>query len=78
MVIHYFYRYDLLCVEGLVRALKVFLQKTNAPLYKSVEPKSGNRQQLFLKESTQQVRKFVVAAVLRDITFTQERYQLYK
>lgn len=35
-------RYDLLCIEGISRALRVFLGKDKPPLYKLVPPKDGN------------------------------------
>lgn len=34
-------RYDLLCIEGLSRALRVFLGKDKPPLYKLVHPANG-------------------------------------
>lgn len=70
-------RYDLLCIEGISRALLVFLERLKAPRYKSIEPKSGARQQLKILPSTAQVRPHAVAAVLRNITFTEERYKSF-
>lgn len=35
------HRYDLLCIEGIARALKVFLEKADAPKYKLVYPPGG-------------------------------------
>ena len=34
-------RYDLLCIEGIARALNIFLQRTKAPAYKLVYPPGG-------------------------------------
>lgn len=34
-------RYDLLCIEGIARALRVFLGKAEAPRYKLVYPAGG-------------------------------------
>ena len=34
-------RYDLLCIEGISRALRVFLDKDVAPQYKLVYPPEG-------------------------------------
>lgn len=67
-------RYDLLCMEGLVQALKVFLQFEPAPQFQRIEPTSGIMQKLIVKESTQSVRPHCVGAVLRNITFTPEVY----
>ncbi|MBN3324601.1 SYFB ligase, partial [Atractosteus spatula] len=69
-------RYDLLCLEGLVRGLQVFKERTEAPRYKRVSP-SGEPQRLLITEETAQVRPHAVAAILRNITFTQERYESF-
>ncbi|GAA5806321.1 beta subunit of phenylalanyl-tRNA synthetase [Helicostylum pulchrum] len=67
-------RYDLLCQEGLARALRVFEDKAKPPVYKVVKPSSGKMEQIFVKESTQQIRPYIVGAILRNITFTPENY----
>ena len=66
-------RYDLLCIEGLVRGLLIFLQKQAAPNY-LVKPGSHK---VLVKNATQIVRPFAVAAVLRDIKFTPEVYHSF-
>ncbi|KAK3105221.1 hypothetical protein FSP39_020098 [Pinctada imbricata] len=63
-------RYDLLCIEGITRAILIFLEKSQAPRYKTVPPCTGKMQQLIIKPVTAQVRPHAVAAVLRNITFT--------
>ncbi|TDH15215.1 hypothetical protein EPR50_G00028910 [Perca flavescens] len=70
-------RYDLLCLEGLVRGLQVFKNKLEAPRYRRVSPVSGEPQKLFITKETAAVRPHAVAAVLRNITFTQERYDSF-
>ncbi|KAJ4936088.1 hypothetical protein JOQ06_017612 [Pogonophryne albipinna] len=70
-------RYDLLCLEGLVRGLQVFKNKLEAPRYRCVSPLSGEPQKLIITEETAAVRPHAVAAVLRNITFTQERYDSF-
>ncbi|XP_055751249.1 phenylalanine--tRNA ligase beta subunit-like [Salvelinus fontinalis] len=70
-------RYDLLCLEGLVRGLQVFKQKMEAPRYRRVSPASSEPQRLVITEETTVVRPHAVAAVLRNITFTQERYDSF-
>ena len=35
------FRYDLLCIEGIARALRVFLGKDKAPNYRLVYPPGG-------------------------------------
>lgn len=71
-------RYDLLCLEGLVRGLLIFKEKMKAPRYMLVRPPSGQSvQQLVIKPATAQVRPYAVAAVLRNITMTQENYNSF-
>ncbi|XP_059369870.1 phenylalanine--tRNA ligase beta subunit-like [Carassius carassius] len=71
-------RYDLLCLEGLVRGLQVFKEKLEAPRYKRVSPADrGEPQRLLITEETASVRPQAVAAVLRNISFTQERYESF-
>ncbi|XP_070561623.1 phenylalanine--tRNA ligase beta subunit-like [Ptychodera flava] len=70
-------RYDLLCMEGLVRGLQIFKNKIMAPRYKTLPPSDGTMQQLIIKEATGQVRPFAVAAVLRNVTFTVENYNSF-
>ncbi|KAK0061475.1 phenylalanine--tRNA ligase beta subunit [Biomphalaria pfeifferi] len=70
-------RYDLLCLEGLVRGLLVFLEKEKAPFYKTVQPVNGKVQRLVIQNSTAQVRPYCVAAVLRNIKFDQARYNSF-
>ncbi|XP_048016543.1 phenylalanine--tRNA ligase beta subunit [Megalobrama amblycephala] len=71
-------RYDLLCLEGLVRGLQVFKERMEAPRYKRVSPANGGEpQRLVITEETASVRPYAVAAVLRNITFTQERYDSF-
>ena len=68
-------RYDLLCLEGLVRALLVFQGKMSAPRY-SLSPVK-QVQQLILDPSVLQVRPHVIGAVLRGVTFNKARYNSF-
>ncbi|CAM9356669.1 unnamed protein product [Chrysoparadoxa australica] len=65
-------RYDLLCMEGLVRALNIFLGKEQPPIFKLTSPAS--KLQMTVKSSTEQVRPFVVCTVLRGIKFDAKNY----
>ncbi|KAK9762698.1 phenylalanine--tRNA ligase subunit beta [Basidiobolus ranarum] len=67
-------RYDLLCTEGLSRALLIFQNKIKPPTYKLVAPKDGKLQKILVRPETSQIRPYVVGAVLRDITFTEDNY----
>lgn len=65
-------RYDLLCLEGLSRALLVFQEKLKSPRYAVVKP--AKMESLIIKKDTARVRPHAVAAILRDVVFTQESY----
>lgn len=67
-------RYDLLCVEGIARALRVFMLKQKPPTYQLVPRANGPAHRMLVKPATKLVRPFVVSAILRDVAFTQERY----
>ena len=69
-------RYDMLCMEGCARALRVFLELEVAPKYTLKEP-AGGRQKLIITEATQAVRPFAVAAVLRGVTLDPVRYKSF-
>ncbi|XP_067898232.1 phenylalanine--tRNA ligase beta subunit [Heterodontus francisci] len=70
-------RYDLLCLEGLARGLQVFKDRIEAPRYTRVGPRKGDMQKLIVSKETAQVRPFAVAAVLRNIKFTKDRYDSF-
>uniref|UniRef100_A0A4X1UBQ8 Phenylalanine--tRNA ligase beta subunit n=1 Tax=Sus scrofa TaxID=9823 RepID=A0A4X1UBQ8_PIG len=69
-------RYDLLCLEGLVRGLQVFKERIKAPVYKRVMP-NGEIQKLIITEETAKIRPYAVAAVLRNMKFTKDRYDSF-
>lgn len=70
-------RYDLLCVEGLSQALRVFLGKDNSvPSYKlTLKDNEPTRMSMYVKTSTCDVRPYVVCAVLRDLHMTERVYK---
>mmetsp|Transcript_53436 Transcript_53436/g.84794 ORF Transcript_53436/g.84794 Transcript_53436/m.84794 type:complete len:634 (+) Transcript_53436:71-1972(+) len=70
-------RYDLLCLEGLVRALKVFKNLIPVPVYSLSMPKPLPQMKLTVHASTAQIRPFCVAAILRNVTFDKERYDSF-
>ncbi|KAF9495436.1 phenylalanyl-tRNA synthetase [Pleurotus eryngii] len=72
-------RYDLLCIEGLARALNVFLNKSSRPQYKLVYPPGGKADLLTVTVSpeTKQIRPLFACAILRNVKFTQESYQSF-
>ncbi|XP_033097809.1 phenylalanine--tRNA ligase beta subunit-like [Anneissia japonica] len=70
-------RYDLLCLEGLVRGLLIFLKKGEAPRYKALPPAQGQMQRLYIKPATKKVRPHAVAAILRNVTLTKDAYNSF-
>ncbi|XP_012269008.2 phenylalanine--tRNA ligase beta subunit [Athalia rosae] len=66
-------RYDLLCLEGLVNGILVFLEKNPLPRYTAISPKH-RMEQIIVKENTQRIRRYVVGAILRDVTLTKDSY----
>ncbi|KAJ7507948.1 hypothetical protein B0H11DRAFT_1969435 [Mycena galericulata] len=69
-------RYDLLCIEGISRALRVFLGKAEAPRYKIVLPAGGEAALLNVTCSpeTKQIRPYFACAILRNVKFTPRSY----
>ncbi|GAB0495685.1 hypothetical protein MMPV_006990 [Pyropia vietnamensis] len=72
-------RYDLLCLEGLSAALRVFIGADRAaPTYTlSPDPAAGTPPPLTLtvSASANAIRPYIVAAVLRGVTLTSDRYR---
>ncbi|KAI0092643.1 phenylalanyl-tRNA synthetase [Irpex rosettiformis] len=67
-------RYDLLCIEGIARALRVFLGKDKPPQYKLSHPKGGKYITAKIAAETRQIRPYFACAVLRNIKFTPRSY----
>ena len=70
-------RYDLLCIEGLSQALRVFLGKQIPPNFRLVAPEVDNQFIMRVEHSTKQIRPFVVCAILKNLTFTQLSYESF-
>jgi len=68
-------RYDLLCIEGLSRAIKIFLGDMDAPVY-TLLPQATTTMTV-KKDNTDKIRPFVVCAILRDLAFDEERYKSF-
>ncbi|KAJ2822982.1 phenylalanine--tRNA ligase subunit beta, partial [Coemansia furcata] len=68
-------RYDLLCFEGLSRALGIYLGREQTPNYR-IAP-GAKPQRIVVAKECAQVRPFVVGAVLRGVKLTPERYQSF-
>lgn len=70
-------RYDLLCLEGLTMGLLVFQRKMEIPNFKAIKPAEGCVQRLIIKPDTAKIRPFAVAAILRNMYFTQDSYNSF-
>ncbi|KAI0303256.1 phenylalanyl-tRNA synthetase subunit beta [Russula brevipes] len=72
-------RYDLLCIEGISRALRVFLSKGKAPDYRLAYPSGGEKDliEVTVAPETEQVRPYFGGAVLRNVKFTQRSYESF-
>ena len=69
-------RYDLLSAEGIASALGSYLGLTKLPEYKILN-KSEVLEKVIVQPETQDVRPFCVAAIVRDVTFTEESYNSF-
>ncbi|OKL60613.1 Phenylalanine--tRNA ligase beta subunit [Talaromyces atroroseus] len=70
-------RYDLLCFEGIALMLNIFLGRKPSPNYRLVPPASGELEKIIVKEDTTKIRPYVSGAILRNVTFTKERYESF-
>lgn len=70
-------RYDMLCLEGIARALNIFNRTIEVPQYKLANMTGKQPLQLTIKPETALVRPFAVAAVLRGINFDSARYSSF-
>ncbi|EMD40689.1 hypothetical protein CERSUDRAFT_111264 [Gelatoporia subvermispora B] len=72
-------RYDLLCIEGISRALRVFLGLDKAPRYKLAYPPGGEADliNVTVAPETKQIRPFFACGVLRNVKFTQLSYDSF-
>lgn len=66
-------RYDLLCVEGLSRAMNVFRDRIKVPKFVV----NKNLEKIVVHESVKSVRPYCVAAVLRNFSFTEDNYNSF-
>lgn len=69
-------RYDMLCHEGISRALNVYLGRAEPPQYRLAIPKTsdGKPLEIHVTANPAQVRPFIQGAVLRGVKFTPENY----
>ncbi|KAL6973529.1 phenylalanine--tRNA ligase [Sarracenia purpurea var. burkii] len=70
-------RYDLLCLEGLAQALRIFIGLDSVPVYTLANIKGESILKMLVKPETSLIRPYVVCAVLRGITFDETRYNSF-
>ncbi|XP_073059627.1 phenylalanine--tRNA ligase beta subunit, cytoplasmic-like isoform X1 [Primulina eburnea] len=70
-------RYDLLCLEGLVQALRIFNGLDPIPTYNVANISKESMLKMHVRTETSQVRPYVVCAVLRGVTFDEARYNSF-
>ncbi|PRT54874.1 Phenylalanine--tRNA ligase beta subunit [Wickerhamiella sorbophila] len=68
-------RYDMLSMEGISRALAIYLEKQQAPKFKVVVPE--NPVTLTIEPEVASIRPYASGAILRGVTFTQRRYESF-
>lgn len=67
-------RYDLLCIEGIARALRVYLGLQPSPKYELVYPADADIITTTVHPETARVRPLFACAVLRNVSFTPQSY----
>ena len=70
-------RYDMLCFEGIAMNLNVFLGRQNMPNFRLAAPPNGEMQTVTVHKETARIRPYFSCAVLRNIKFTQARYDSF-
>lgn len=70
-------RYDLLCFEGIAMNLNVFTKRIRLPNFVLKPPSGGQLEALTIKENTSHIRPYACGAILRNIKFTEDRYQSF-
>lgn len=70
-------RYDLLCLEGLAQALRIFEERQATPTYTLTNVTDQSVLKMHVKSETSSIRPFVVCAVLRGVTFDEVRYNSF-
>nr|CAD1837671.1 unnamed protein product [Ananas comosus var. bracteatus] len=70
-------RYDLLCLEGIARALRIFTGREGIPVFKISNIPPQSMLKMHVKPETSLIRPFVVCAVLRGVTFDEAKYNSF-
>ncbi|KAI9117240.1 hypothetical protein K1719_011406 [Acacia pycnantha] len=70
-------RYDLLCLEGLAQALRVFCGFQEIPTYSLAGISKDAMLKMHVKPQTSSIRPYIVCAILRGVTFDKARYNSF-
>ncbi|KAK6116652.1 hypothetical protein DH2020_049586 [Rehmannia glutinosa] len=70
-------RYDLLCLEGLAQALRIFNGLDPIPRYNVACIGKESMLKMHVNSETSKIRPYVVCAVLRGVTFDEARYNSF-
>lgn len=70
-------RYDLLCLEGIAQALRIFNGQQEIPTYKAANISTKSMLKMHVKPETSSIRPYVVCAVLRGVTFDTASYNSF-
>jgi len=70
-------RYDMLCLEGIARALNVFKGREPPPVFRAAPPPASGRVRIAVKAETALIRPFIVGAVLRGVSLDAARYNSF-
>lgn len=68
-------RYDMLCFEGIAKALNVYLGRQPAPKYTVVKPSKPMK--LTVEPEVAKIRPYAASAILRGVEFTPRRYKSF-
>ena len=68
-------RYDLLCLEGISSAIRMYLNKDKIPTFKLSKPEKMER--ITVKQETKDVRQFALGAILRNIKFDTQSFNSF-
>ncbi|KAK7845266.1 phenylalanine--trna ligase beta subunit [Quercus suber] len=69
--------YDLLCLEGIAQALRIFNGQQEIPTYKVANISTKSMLKMHVKPETSSIRSYVVCAVLRGLTFDAASYNSF-
>lgn len=70
-------RYDLLCLEGFAQAIRAYQGIAPIPKLSIKNQRPGGLERITVKAAAQEVRPFVVAAILRNVKFDLQSYNSF-